>query len=311
MDLFKKKLIYPLGVAMGLAIVQLATAADFVTKFSNAGGVKNTRHNLTQSTTSPDISGAMLTVRNNYGEVCVYCHTPHSANQSFTAPLWNRTKLNTSYSTYDLLGTSSLTQTVTQPGANSLTCLSCHDGTIAIDSIINMPGSGRINQNAATSHQEAFLDSWTPPPGYTGATTAGTHAAIGTTAPGGGAGCMACHTADVNGFATDFTAFYIGTDLRNDHPVGITFPLSGPNAVDFNQPDAITGVTRYFDINTNGKMDKGDIRLYDTGDGPEVECASCHDPHGVPSAGPASLINPTFLRRTNAGSAVCLTCHAK
>ena len=36
------------------------------------------------------------------------------------------------YQTYDLLGTSSLTQPVSQPGVNSLTCLSCHDGTLAI-----------------------------------------------------------------------------------------------------------------------------------------------------------------------------------
>lgn len=310
MGLLKHQIFLPLGVCLSVAVAGLAMAADFPTKFSNAGGVKNSRHNLTQATTTPDISGAMLTVRNNYGEVCVYCHTPHSANAAIAAPLWNRTKLNTNYQTYDLLGTSTLTQTVSQPGANSLTCLSCHDGTIAIDSIINMPGSGRINQAAATSHQEAFLDSWTPPPGYATATTAGTHAAIGPTAPGGGAGCMACHS-EAAGFATDFAGFYIGTDLRDDHPVGITFPLSGPGATDFNQPDATSGVTRYFDLNTNGKLDKGDIRLYDSGGGPEVECASCHDPHGVPSAGPASPFNPTFLRRANTGSAVCLTCHAK
>jgi hypothetical protein len=31
----------------------------------------------------------------------------------------------------------------------------------------------------------------------------------------------------------------------------------------------------------------------------------------VPSAGPGSNFNPTFLRLPNAGSAVCLTCHSK
>jgi predicted CXXCH cytochrome family protein len=35
---------------------------------------------------------------------------------------------------------------------------------------------------------------------------------------------------------------------------------------------------------------------------PFVECASCHDPHTE---------NATFLRISNAGSAVCLACHTK
>ncbi|MBI3593131.1 MAG: hypothetical protein HY099_06610 [Nitrospirae bacterium] len=34
-----------------------------------------------------------------------------------------------------------------------------------------------------------------------------------------------------------------------------------------------------------------------------VECPSCHDPHD-PSRN-------TFLRKSNAGSALCLTCHIK
>jgi hypothetical protein len=31
----------------------------------------------------------------------------------------------------------------------------------------------------------------------------------------------------------------------------------------------------------------------------------------VPSAGPGSVFNATFLRISNAGSAVCLSCHTK
>lgn len=58
-------------------------------------------------------------------------------------------------------------------------------------------------------------------------------------------------------------------------------------------------------------MDKGDIRMYGVGTDSRVECASCHDPHGVPSAGPGSTFNPTFLRKPNIGSTVCLTCHTK
>lgn len=299
-------------------VASLALAVELPTRFTNLGGVINSRHNLTQRApagTVSAISPIMDSARNNYAEVCVYCHTPHTANITLDAPLWNRTRLlGTVYQTYDLLGTSSLTQPVIQPGAQSLTCLSCHDGTIAVDSIINMPGSGQTNIAAMTTHQEAFLDAWAPDAAHTaaGATTSPTHSGIGTTAPGGGGGCQAaCHN-DALGIGTSFQAFLIGTDLRNDHPVGITLPTSGPAVSEFNAPGATVGTTRYYDVNpANGRLDKGEIRFYANANGPAVECASCHDPHGVPASGPGTQFAPTFLRVTNVGSTVCLTCHNK
>jgi len=71
-----------------------------------------------------------------YDEVCVYCHTPHSA--STAAQLWNRTTpANGTYapytsSTMDAVPTSTI-------GAGSLLCMSCHDGTIAVDAMVNTP----------------------------------------------------------------------------------------------------------------------------------------------------------------------------
>ena len=63
----------------------------------------------------------------------------------------------------------------------------------------------------------------------------------------------------------------------------------------------------------NGTRQKTDMLLYtrskdqgyvgQTDSEPFVECASCHDPH--------TSANPTFLRVSNAGSAVCLSCHVK
>ncbi len=49
----------------------------------------NTRHNLTQR---PIGGGAELMnpVRNDYGEVCVYCRTPHGASTNAPAPRWNK-----------------------------------------------------------------------------------------------------------------------------------------------------------------------------------------------------------------------------
>ncbi len=77
-----------------------------------------------------DLSGA------GYGttQICIFCHTPHNAvTTTIPAPLWNHvpTTVN-NYTLYQNGGT--LNATIGQPGATSKACLSCHDGTIAIDS---------------------------------------------------------------------------------------------------------------------------------------------------------------------------------
>jgi len=300
-----------LTIAAVMTLTLAWAGPDRPTEYTNQGGITNTRHNMTQrSATGADLlsgtpnsggAGIMDSSRNNYGEVCVYCHTPHGANTNAAAPLWNRTlPTSTVYQTYNTLNTTTLTQTVSQPGAASLPCLSCHDGQQAVDAIINMPGSGRYNPNP----DNAFLGTWP--------SASGSHDGLNNT------GCLACHNPAAPGFAataTDFTLFAIGTDLRNDHPVGVNFPATSGPGTDWKSPSGSvtrgTVVTKFFDEDSNSRMDKGDIRLYGSGSDSRVECASCHDPHGVPSAGAGSKFNPTFLRKTNAGSVVCLTCHSK
>ncbi|MEJ8836426.1 cytochrome c3 family protein [Ramlibacter sp. AN1133] len=295
----------------GLVAVLLSTAwvtagadTDIPTKFSNRGSIANTRHNMTQRQAEGGGPAAtnMDPYRNDYQEVCVYCHTPHGANSNVALPLWNRTIKATTYQTYNQLGTASLTQPVTQPGPNSLACLSCHDGQVGVDSVINMPGSGGYNANQATTQSDTFLNAWNNSRGP----DATRHMGLNQT------GCLACHSAGalLGGNATDFAVFVIGTDLRNDHPVGVRFPTAGPG-VDFKPPTATRVGMAWFDDNSNRRPDTNEVRLYDSGEGFEVECASCHDPHGVPSNGVGSQFNPTFLRVTNAGSALCLTCHSK
>jgi len=308
-----------IAMILGVTAMPAVHALGQNDRFTNIGSIANTRHNMTQDTTIPSVSIDMDRYRNNYGEVCVYCHTPHGANQTITAPLWNRTIRVTNYQTYDELGTTTLTQAVmSTPGPASLTCLSCHDGQTAIDSIINMPGSGSAGATGAqiqaqqTSQNTAFLNLWNPPPGVTDATThMGFNSSNGIQGNGtGDRGCMVCHTETgvLGGGLLDFSMAFIGTDLRNDHPVGITFPTTNGPGTDWNTPAGVKGSSNYFDNNSNGRMEKAEIRTYDG----KVECASCHDPHGVPSAGSGSVFNKTFLRVQNTnGSAVCFTCHVK
>lgn len=325
---------------MGMVCFVLTASAWAVgpsSSFTNTGSIANTRHNLSHSTIGVGIVSQHNPYRNNYVEVCVYCHTPHGANQTSTAPLWNRTIKDTTYNTYNQAGTSSLTQTVRQPGGSSLTCLSCHDGQTAIDSIINMPGTFRNQTDQATQstiQSTTFLNTWDNPPAGPAANTTShrginsTNGVLGNGTGSDGVGCMACHSPvgvvtvllDAGEIANDMRLFNIGTDLRNDHPVGVTYPAVNGPEIGWKIPGGVKGSARYFDTpgGIAGQMDKGDIRIYGAGQGgadgapsATVECASCHDPHGVPDQANGGKFYPTFLRASNAGSAVCLTCHTK
>lgn len=296
-----KKYICAISLAALLPSSALADSAGPGTQATNQGSVVNTRHNLTQSFTT--LGGWMDTARNNYGEVCVYCHTPHAASSQIAAPLWNRTVSPTTFTVYNAPTT--LNRPVTQPGVSSLVCLSCHDGVTAVDSVINIPGSGRYSASQETAVSQAFLSSWKLE-GKPGPLSPG-HAGIQTCTD-------RCHNPTIFSVRTNlqFGVFVIGTDLMNDHPVGVQYPTSFGADVDFRAPTGeIAGKMKFFDNNSNGRADVNEVRMYGSADGYEVECASCHDPHGVPSGGPGSTFNPSFLRVSNTSSTLCLACHTK
>ena len=68
---------------------------------------------------------------NPTGEICVVCHTPHNADTTVTnAPLWNHEVTTATFTPYT---SATLDATTGQPNGVSKLCLSCHDGTVAID----------------------------------------------------------------------------------------------------------------------------------------------------------------------------------
>ena len=65
-------------------------------------------------------------------QICVACHTPHGANITVTdAPLWNHAITTQTYTLYDQSPT--LNSVPGQPTGTSRLCLSCHDGTVALN----------------------------------------------------------------------------------------------------------------------------------------------------------------------------------
>jgi len=68
------------------------------------------------------------------GEICIVCHTPHNADTTVAdAPLWNHNVTQQVYTLYNS-PTFDGASTIGQPDGSSKLCLSCHDGTIAVDS---------------------------------------------------------------------------------------------------------------------------------------------------------------------------------
>ncbi len=120
------------GEWIAVAVLGLAVAAPAL-----AGSVVDTRHNLSVSGPGPVKSTSET-------EICIFCHTPHQARSNIPF-LWNRADSTATYTTYT---SSTLFASVGQPTGASKLCLSCHDGTIALGSVlsratpIEFPGSG-------------------------------------------------------------------------------------------------------------------------------------------------------------------------
>ena len=87
-------------------------------------------------------------------QICIFCHTPHSANVEGGAPLWNRkfsTKVFQRYSGSStfVIKNNTNAQYGSQPDGSSKLCLSCHDGasnmgTLFDGSVIAMVGADVI-----------------------------------------------------------------------------------------------------------------------------------------------------------------------
>ena len=205
---------------------------------AKGASIVNSKHDLSYLlSTDPSMNG----VYNQYNEVCVYCHTPHSANSSINAPLWNR---NTPAGPYNLYNSSTMDSPPGSVSDISLVCLSCHDGTIAVDEIIDAPGSGANLSGPWYGSSEAL-----------------THKEM-SQRTGDSTSCSSCHNGIVAG---DHRQAYLieaippTISLSNDHPISMTYPTPAQDP--------------YF--KTPAEVNSAGLKLYNN----KVECPSCHNVH--------------------------------
>ncbi|MFQ5897604.1 MAG: cytochrome c3 family protein [Candidatus Methylomirabilia bacterium] len=139
----------------GFLIILVAAGALVLAAVGGAWaqGILDTKHNLSTNagTGANRAAGAQeIYLTAGTSEVCVFCHTPHGADTSVTAPLWNRAAITTTG--YQLYTSPTLDATTSGPTGVSAACLSCHDGTIAFDALRNLPGSGGFDANAPSAN---------------------------------------------------------------------------------------------------------------------------------------------------------------
>jgi predicted CXXCH cytochrome family protein len=72
------------------------------------------------------------------GQICIACHAPHNTTVIADAPLWNHVS---STATYTVYASSTTNAAVGAPGSTSKLCLSCHDGTVAVNSFGGTTGT--------------------------------------------------------------------------------------------------------------------------------------------------------------------------
>jgi len=120
--------------------------------------VVNSKHNLS-------VSGPGALRSTNEQQVCIFCHTPHNATP--VQPLWNRNMPVTAYVPYS---SNSLQAKPGQPTGASKLCLSCHDGTIALGSVVSAnqpimmaggittlpPGTSNLGTDLSDDHPISF-----------------------------------------------------------------------------------------------------------------------------------------------------------
>ena len=210
------------------------------------GEIVGSKHDFSQATWSE-------------GEICKPCHTPHNAiATNLSGRLWNHTL---STATYTLHGTNvngvdpGVTGSQADMDRLSNLCLSCHDGTVALDSFGGATGS----------------------------------VMIGTVGDG---------------------RANLGTDLRNDHRVGIAAVYKeesgGAGHYRYRPIAAAKAAGLRFEVvpGTRTYTDQSGV-LRENVANEAITCSTCHDVHN--GAGETDGL----LRFSNSASAVCLACHVK
>jgi len=288
------------------ALGSLAAAGTALAGIPAGTGVNGSLHDMTLVV--DDTADSM-------GRVCVYCHTPHHAvvtDGSANLPLWNHALTPddqfTAYTWATPNNSNDGEFDIVDPLAGpSRLCMSCHDGSIAVDehgSAFASAGSGRI------------------------AGSAGLIGNLGTTADGIGRANLTKDLSNTHPIGFDYNAiaaFRNSKSANGDPTTGDTEIITSSNG--YAKDYAVSTTPGLY--NTVDRFDAGSNKtiadnLYG---GNIMTCATCHEVHNKENItqdnytnGPAnrpdglggSQSAPNyFLYARQTQSLICLSCHVK
>jgi Zn-finger protein len=244
------------------------------------------------------------------GRVCVYCHAPHHAIVKSTAgagadqlPLWNHTIPTVAFTPYawatpDNLTVNGQSFAITDPLAGpSRLCMSCHDGTIAVDQ------HGSAMQDAGTTVVGSVTSSFDRGRANLTQDLSNTHPIgfdynmIANARNAGAAG-------GVDGNGNSFGSEIVRSVYRFATKITLSQTQGKYNLIERN------GAKQIEDVLYNGNI---------------MTCATCHEVHNKenatqePFTGGANqnVLNTTqdtpnyFLYAKQKDSLICLSCHVK
>jgi len=284
---------------LAVSVLMLTAALSASAQYSDPSKVQNSFHDLSAGTT---FSSARVKAT-TFDEVCAFCHVPHQVKSTIDAtlvgdpegtyPLWNHGMTGTSYTPYT---SSSMPVAVSSVNGNpgtsatvSALCLSCHDGTVGVNTLYSgqqsVPGdpgfvAGQYYTRYSPQMQVSISSVWTPQG------TQGDNTPVTLSDP------------NLHGFLVGDSG-----SLANEHPV--SFGYNAARALNPNlkaiavQP---SGLRRglYTGAGSSGQFLP--LYTYQGGGTDFMECGTCHNVHDQNTYRP-------FLRASMTGSQLCLACH--
>ncbi len=273
---------------------------------SGMAGIATSKHNLSAS-------GTGTFKATSETQLCVFCHAPHNTNPA--VPLWNHklsAEIYTPYSSNTLAAAAP-----GQPNGASKLCLTCHDGTVALGGVQNMPFG---QQTAGTiSGLEMFLTGVANlgtdlrndhPVSFTyDATLAAANLELvspalltGKIKPDGSGlmQCTSCHDAH-----NDANPKFMHVGYTDGAGFGSPMCLSCHNKQYWStvpNNSHRNSIAQWNGTGTNPYHIAGQNLALNADSTPKSNgCESCHKPHS--GAGPRQIL------KQDGESAVCLTCH--
>lgn len=183
------------------------------TRFPKPGAIRGSKHDLTHLNERAGAVAMGGLAYTDYENACIYCHLPPGSDgdtKEGQIEGWNRIRPVTKF--YELYDSATFDSEARHPNDISLLCLSCHDGTMAVDRVVHTPRVWNSGSELTLHMKMNTNDDLNS--------------------------CGKCHDGSV---AHDIRFKSIGTNLQDEHPISIRYAGLDNDLPGFKAADSIDG----------------------------------------------------------------------